>query len=803
MRVGLITDRGRPSGRAIALAAAAALCALPGTVSADRCATPSAAGAATPSGTINTYYPATAGAAAGATSITLGPARGAGSAIAAGDLLLVIQMQDARINTTNGAAYGNGSTTDTFGAGYTNADQSGLFEYVRAASAVGTGGGTVTVSSEGGTGLVNAYSNAAATDTRGQRRFQVIKVPQYSNATVSGTVTAAAWDGTSGGVAALDVAGRLTFSSGTISAAAAGFRGGGGRQLGGGSGTSSDYATLATVTANGAKGEGIAGTPRYVWTGSTVSDTGVEGYPGGSHARGAPGNAGGGGTDGNPSTNDQNTGGGGGGNAGAGGLGGHAWCPTAPTGCPQTGGHPGSAFAERGVARLIMGGGGGSGTTNNGTDAPANSSGALGGGIVMIRAGEIAGMGSINVNGGSASSAVGNDANGGGGAGGSVMLAAARSVTGASLSVSATGGNGGSNDTNDTLAHGPGGGGGGGIVLATSTVTFTAATGGGAPGTTIGGGSFGASYGAAAGASGGTGAITASAIRGVSSGGECTPTVTKSFSPAAIVEGGASTVAISVRNNNPDLALTGVNFIDAYPVNLINFTPAGASKSCAPGTVTAANGGTSLAAAGGSIAAASVCSWSATVTSNVAGTFTNSLSAGDVKGSYAGGATDTTTNLDAATATLTISPGLTIVKTGTALDDPVNGTVNPKHIPGGRVLYRITIANPAASGLTSTDVFALDATPAGLALGVVDLGASGSGPVSFTAGSSGLSYSWGGASSTTDSVDFSSDGGSTWTYTPVPGADGSDPAVTHIRVRPGGSLAPGRSFYFELAYRLL
>ena len=54
-------------------------------------------------------------------------------------------------------------------------------------------------------------------------------------------------------------------------------------------------------------------------------DNVVEGYPGGSYARGAPGNAGGGATDSNPTANDQNAGGGGGGNGGAGGRGGNGW----------------------------------------------------------------------------------------------------------------------------------------------------------------------------------------------------------------------------------------------------------------------------------------------------------------------------------------------------------------------------------------------------------------------------------------------------------------------------------------------
>src|SRR5204863_3741736 len=87
-----------------------------------------------------------------------------------------------------------------------------------------------------------------------------------------------------------------------------------GRQLAGGAGANTDYRTLATNAANGSKGEGIAGTPRYLFQGTgTPLDTTVEGYPNGSYARGAPGNAGGGGTDGEIVSNQQNTGGGGGG----------------------------------------------------------------------------------------------------------------------------------------------------------------------------------------------------------------------------------------------------------------------------------------------------------------------------------------------------------------------------------------------------------------------------------------------------------------------------------------------------------
>ena len=69
-------------------------------------------------------------------------------------------------------------------------------------------------------------------------------------------------------------------------------------------------------------------------------DNVVEGYPGGSNARGGPANGGGGATDSNPASNDQNAGGGGGGNGGAGGLGGNGWFSFG-----FSGGHGGTAFS--------------------------------------------------------------------------------------------------------------------------------------------------------------------------------------------------------------------------------------------------------------------------------------------------------------------------------------------------------------------------------------------------------------------------------------------------------------------------
>ncbi len=182
------------------------------------------------SGIVNTYYPGSATTAAGSTSISVGSPSGSATAIAAGDLLLVIQMQDAEINSTNSDAYGDGGVGDP-ATGSTNLNNAGRYEYVVATGPVAAGSLPIVGDGSGG-GLVYTYTDAAATLTQGQRRFQVIRVPQYSTATLSSTLTALPWNGAIGGVLAIDVAGTLTLG-GTVSVDALGFRGGGGRQVAG------------------------------------------------------------------------------------------------------------------------------------------------------------------------------------------------------------------------------------------------------------------------------------------------------------------------------------------------------------------------------------------------------------------------------------------------------------------------------------------------------------------------------------------------------------------------------------------
>jgi uncharacterized repeat protein (TIGR01451 family) len=535
-------------------------------------------------------------------------AGGAGNTITAGDLLIVIQMQDAAFDTTNDETYGEGTgstrATGTGSGAATALNNAGRWEYVVATNTVTAAGGALNFSAGGaGGGLLYGYTNQtfAATTTQGQRTYQVIRVPQYTTATLGSTLTALPWNGATGGILAIDVSGTMALGGATVSVNGQGFRGGGGRQLTGvGAGTallSTDFRTLATLATNGSKGEGITGTPRYIYqhgatigapaSGNAPLDTGVEGYVGGSYGRGAPGNAGGGSTDGDVTANQDNSGGGGGGNGGFGGAGGNGWACNCPSGGQGGGGISPS------LTRITLGGGGGSGTTNNAsaetciapptcrahvpgdwldTEAGANgyySSGANGGGTIIIRALQVTGTATLTANGFNAYN-TGRDGAGGGGAGGSVLFTVQSGVL-TGLTVQAKGGSGGNTWLTTAPAgdpgerHGPGGGGGGGYVLLSSAAASTDVSAGtGGVTTTVND-----DYGAQPGTPGIVQLISGNNVLPGGDGASCAITdlaVTNVVNPA-IAPGGANlTYTQTVTNNGPSAA-DGVVYMAPIPAS--------------------------------------------------------------------------------------------------------------------------------------------------------------------------------------------------------------------------------------------
>jgi hypothetical protein len=155
---------------------------------------------------------------------------------------------------------------------------------------------------------------------------------------------------------------------------------------------------------------------------------------------------------------------------------------------------------------------------------------------------------------------------------------------------------------------------------------------------------------------------------------------------------------------------------------------------------------------------------------------------------------------------VTGGPALRVAKTVAPTSDPINGVTNPKSIPGSVQLYNVRVTNQGGGPVDNNAVAIVDTVPANTRLFVGNLGAPGSGPVAFVNGtpSSALTWTFTALNNLTDDVDFSNDGGVTWTYVPVPDADGYDAAVTTLRLRPKGTM-PGNGGgdpYFELRFRV-
>lgn len=486
---------------------------------------------------VNTYTTMTANASAGATSISVTSNAMSGGVfsgnLAAGDLIMIIQMQGASIdvNTIPTAVWGGNYTVmvsewiewwlyaELWGT-VLNYNNSGKFEQVEVKSV--SGSNTINLQC----GLQNNYTSAG--------KVQVIRVPRFDNLTLNSntSIVPTLWNASTGGVVAIEVNGNLTLNANSrISASGYGFRGAvannvgttlsGGATCGYGPGYGCTFLGSNVSSNGGRKGEGIAGYETEYAV--LYSEFG----------RGAPANGGGGG-------GYTNSGGGGGSNIGVGTYTGKgvpnptynaAWNLELPGlgGSSSPGGGRGgytvsssdqnaltlgpnqAAWSGAGrqingglgghsltydATRLFMGGGGGAGDQDNGQ----GGGGGRGGGIAHVTVyGNISGTGIIEADGSvgqnsnpnnqvpvispTSAQRKGNDGAGGGGAGGAVYIKNS-SVIPAGIQVYARGGNGGNQVLSSYFsgtsfeAGGPGGAGSGGQIAFTSGTPTTSVAGG-------------------------------------------------------------------------------------------------------------------------------------------------------------------------------------------------------------------------------------------------------------------------------------------------------------------------------------
>ena len=355
------------------------------------------------------------------TTFQIGNIDESGDSFEDGDYVIIMQMQDDVIGATgNNASFG-----DLGGI-----ESAGLYEVRQIASHTESGTSVTSITVSGALG--NTY-NTGNTSSVQLITFPVLGNPHH---TTTGNYIARDWDGSIGGVLALDVHGTLTLAH-SLSANETGFRGGDRDTHSSGSCDANLYKS-PTTNKSANKGESIF----KVQAASMVS------------GRGKILNGGGAG-------NEHNAGGGGGGGYTAGGQGGPGWnCGTNAGGL---GGIELGPYVSE--SRIFMGGGGGGGEGNN----SVSTNGGDGGGIILIRADEIATAStcagvSLSANGGSVGDA-GNDGGGGGGAGGTILIEtdAWNIHVDCFITVESNGGDGGT--VGHWASHGGGGGGGQGTVI--------------------------------------------------------------------------------------------------------------------------------------------------------------------------------------------------------------------------------------------------------------------------------------------------------------------------------------------------
>jgi gliding motility-associated-like protein len=449
---------------------------------------------------VNEYTTLTADVSSGATLLNVTASglnannRFAGN-LTAGDLIMIIQMQGATLLGAPDSIYPIFSNPDnaTWGT-ITNYNNCGNYELVQVAAVPNNTSILIDC------GLTHNYTASG--------KVQIVRIPRYNTLTINapGVLTCEAWNGSTGGVLAVEVKENAIINTGgKVNVNGKGFRG---AVLYTPSPSRSQFPWFSSVSTemSANKGEGIAG------SGSDLTPYG------GQYGRGAAANAGGAG-------NVWNCGGGGGGNAGAvnsytglgnpdisnpnwstawdleyvgfssatssgGGRGGYSFSANdenalvSPPDDIIWGGYARRNFGGMGgrpldysTGRIFMGGGGGGGEQDNNQ----GGAGGNGGGIVYFTSyGTITGTGNDSIlangnNGGDSyvspplTSYSGKDGAGGGGAGGTILI---HSFNTSGLVLSAEGAKGGDQRlTSGSLyfgekneAEGPGGGGGGGYI---------------------------------------------------------------------------------------------------------------------------------------------------------------------------------------------------------------------------------------------------------------------------------------------------------------------------------------------------
>jgi hypothetical protein len=278
------------------------------------------------------------------------------------------------------------------------------------------------------------------------------------------------------------------------------------------------------------------------------------------------------------------------------------------------------------------------------------------------------------------------------------------------------------------------------------------------------------------------------------------PSITKSDGVSVVTPGVPTTYAITITNS------TGVT-LSSGTGNAAVFKDPAVSNLSVSGVSCAASGGASCPA---SSTVAGMQGAGLTIPSlpnggSVTFSVTASVNGGTAAGTVITNTASVTANGQSNTASdsnTVVYPSPVHLKTVSLVSDPVNGTTNPKFIPGAVADYTLRITNTGQGTIGNNTIVITDPIPPNTELFTGNL--SGGAPFIFIDGipASGLACSFLALNNLTDCVDFSNDGGTSWSFVPN---GGYDPAVSNVRFKPSGTMNANTgsgSPYFDLRFRV-
>ena len=181
--------------------------------------------------------------------------------------------------------------------------------------------------------------------------------------------------------------------------------------------------------------------------------------------------------------------------------------------------------------------------------------------------------------------------------------------------------------------------------------------------------------------------------------------MSKSFSPGNVVSNGTSTLSVTLVNPS-SLDYTGVQFTDTLPSGMTVVQPTVFTTTCGSGTVSTNAANSTVALTGGTIPHAisgtpGTCTVTALIKVSSAGTYTNSIPAGNLTTDIPG-----VTNISSATANLSvygIGYGLNVSKSFTPSTIPVGATSTLKvniTAPADIALHLVSLTDALPTGMT-------------------------------------------------------------------------------------------------------